>query len=484
MTLEIRSLLTFLVAFFAALYVLPSLAHIAIRFGLVDMPNERKLHVRPRPLVGGIGIVIAATFSSLGFISLQGLRGYFTGLAVLLLVGFFDDFQEVGHRKKFLAQIVATTLLVYLSKVYLADFGNLLGFGPITVPDISWLTWAITVFCVVGGTNAVNMIDGIDGLAGGVTLVAFLTFAALASLAGDNVLMLLNLALAGAVLGFLRYNWAPSILFMGDAGSLCLGFSLSFMAIALTQGEEALVKPVVALLVLAVPISDTLVVMTKRALKGRSPFEPDKTHLHHLLVKHGLDGHKPVKTILFLCFVLSAIGVAGVILKVYEPVLFGVFVCYFILNWHADFIVGKVTKSLKIVNRGEKPQNVPVVVHSIFQNFQSKRFFRGSTRFDVEFDFEIICDMDTSGKLLPGKVVNISKTGFMACIDEFGFISRECTAKMSFPGEEEPLVIEMPVDHLWMATQGENQYHGFKFLDLTDTQSDILSRFINRQMMS
>ena len=200
MTLEIRSLLTFLVAFFAALYVLPSLAHIAIRFGLVDMPNERKLHVRPRPLVGGIGIVIAATFSSLGFVSLQGLRGYFSGLAVLLLVGFFDDFQEVGHRKKFLAQIVATTLLVYLSKIYLADFGNLLGFGAMTLPDIGWLTWAITVFCVVGGTNAVNMIDGIDGLAGGIALVAFLTFAALASLAGDNVLMLLNLALAGVCL--------------------------------------------------------------------------------------------------------------------------------------------------------------------------------------------------------------------------------------------------------------------------------------------
>ena len=187
---------------------------------------------------------------------------------------------------------------------------------------------------------------------------------------------------------------------------------------------------------------------------------------------------------MFLCFVLSAIGVTGVILKVYEPVLFGVFVCYFLLNWHADFIVGKVTKALNIVHRGEKPQNCPVVVHSIFQNFQSKRFFRGSTRFDVEFDFEIFCDKDTSGRLLPGKVRNISKTGFMACINEVGFISRECTAKMSFPGEEEPLVIEMPVDHLWMATQGDNQYHGFKFLDLTDTQSDILSRFLKKQMMS
>jgi UDP-GlcNAc:undecaprenyl-phosphate GlcNAc-1-phosphate transferase len=484
MTLEIRSLLTFLAAFFSALYVMPNLSHIANRIGLIDIPNDRKLHLRPRPLVGGIGIVIAATFSSLVFISLQGLRGYFAGLAVLLLVGFFDDFQEVGHKKKFLAQIVATTLLVYLSKVYLADFGNLLGFGSIIVPDISWLTLAVTVFCVVGGTNAVNMIDGIDGLAGGVTLVAFLTFAALASLAGNNVLMLLNLALAGAVLGFLRYNWAPSMLFMGDAGSLCLGFSLSFMAIALTQGEGSLIKPVIALLVLAVPISDTLVVMIKRVMKGRSPFEPDKTHLHHLFVKHGLDGYIPVKTILLLCVFLSAIGVTGAILRIYQPVLFGVFIGYFILNWHADFIVGKVSKSLKIVSRREKSQNIPVAVHSIFQNIQSQRFFRGSRRFDVEFDFEIACEMDTSHILLPGKVLNISKSGFMASIDEFGFICRECTATMSLPGEEEPLVIEMPVEHLWMTTKGEYQYHGFQFLDLTDTQSDILTRLIHRQMMS
>ncbi len=329
------------------------------------------------------------------------------------------------------------------------------------------------------------MIDGIDGLAGGLTLIAFLTFAALASLAGDNVLMLLNLALSGAVLGFLRYNWAPSILFMGDAGSLCLGFSLSFMAIALTQGEESLVKPVVALLVLAVPISDTLVVMTKRALMGKSPFEPDKTHLHHLLVKHGLDGHKPVKTILFLCCVLSAVGFAGVILKVYEPVLFGVFVCYFILNWHADFIVGKVTRSLTIVHRRE--ENAKVTrwwFIRFFKIFSQKGFFGVRPVTMLNSTLRSYAIWIRPVEQWWGKVLNISKTGFMACINEFGFICRECTATMSFPGEKEPLVVEMPVEYLWMSTRKEKQYHGFKFLDLTDSQCDILSRFINRQMMS
>ena len=228
------------------------------------------------------------------------------------------------------------------------------------------------------------------------------------------------------------------------------------MAIALTQGEGSLVKPVVALLVLAVPISDTLVVMTKRALKRSSPFEPDKTHLHHLFIKHGIEGNKPVKTILLLCVVFSALGIIGAVFKVYEPVLFGIFVCYFILNWHADFIVGNISRSLKIVHRREKPQNCPVAVHSFFQKFQSKRLFRGSARFDVEFDFKIASYKDAPYKVLSGKVLNISKTGFMARIDGFCFICQECMATMSFPGEEEPLLLEMPVEHLWMSMRGKS----------------------------
>lgn len=234
MTEEIRVILTFLLAFFSSLFVLPNLSHIANRIGLVDVPNARKVHVTPRPLVGGIGVVVSATFSCLVFVSLEGMRGYFSGLSVLLLIGFFDDYQELGHRKKFLAQIVGTALMIFLSNVHLSTFGDLFGFGEIKLPDMAMLPLVVTVFCVVGVTNAVNMVDGIDGLAGGITLMGFLAFAALASLSGNTVLMLLNLAIGGAVLGFLRFNWSPSQLFMGDAGSLCLGFSLAFMAVALT----------------------------------------------------------------------------------------------------------------------------------------------------------------------------------------------------------------------------------------------------------
>ncbi len=477
MTIEIRVILTFLVAFFSALFVLPQLSHIANRIGLVDVPNQRKTHKVPRPLVGGLGIIISATFSSLVFVPLLGMRGYFSGLAVLLIIGFLDDFQELGHRKKFLAQIVATTLLIYLSKVHLADFGNLLGFGAIVVPDIYWFTWVVTVFCVVGVTNAVNMIDGIDGLAGGATFIAFLTFSALASLSGNDTLLLLNLALAGAVLGFLRYNWAPSVLFMGDAGSLCLGFTLSFMAVALTQGEAMLVKPIIALLVLAVPISDTIVVMTRRICNKKSPFKPDRTHLHHIFVHHGLDGNKPVIFMLLLCAVLNCFGILGVVFHLPEPLLFGLFLGYFILNWYADFLVGQLVKVINVFHRKEKPQNCPTVVHSFFMKLKASRFFRGAIRYDVEV--ELVYHSFSADLALPGKVLNLSKTGFLACIDGFGSVCTECVIEIFFPGEGEPEAVEMPVEHLWMSSKGGNQYHGFRFLDLSEEQSGVLKGFLD-----
>jgi UDP-GlcNAc:undecaprenyl-phosphate GlcNAc-1-phosphate transferase len=477
MPFELSVILTFLVSFFSALFVLPNLSIIARRIGLVDVPNERKIHRVPQPLVGGIGIVISATFSSLIFVPLGGMRGYFSGLALLLLVGFFDDFLEVGHRKKFLAQIIATSLLIYLSKVQLHTFGNLLGLGEIVVPGVSWITWSVTVFCVVGVTNAVNMIDGLDGLAGGFSFIAFIAFAVLASLSSNNTLMLLNLALAGAVLGFLKFNWSPSVLFMGDAGSLCLGFSLSFMAIALTQGEDAVISPIIVLLVLAVPIADTITVMIRRIFERKSPFKPDKTHLHHIFVSHGCSEKQAVRILLSLVMILSGIGILGVLFEFPECVLFAVFLLYFTLNFWADGFIRKLARIGRAFQRKEKPQNCPAIVHSLFKRMTSSRFFRGAHRYNVEM--EITCSSYLSEFELNGTLLNISRTGFFANIDKLGFVCRECVVTISFPEKAGNQLVDIPVEHLWMSRRGEKQYHGFKFLDLEQDQANILHKFID-----
>ncbi len=478
MPFELSVILTFLVSFFSALFVLPNLSIIAKRIGLVDVPNERKMHHVPQPLVGGIGIIISATFSSLVFVPLGGMRGYFSGLALLLLVGFFDDFLELGHRKKFLAQIAATSLLIYLSKVQLHTFGDLLGLGEIVVPTVSWIIWTVTVFCVVGVTNAVNMIDGLDGLAGGFAFIAFIAFAVLASLSSDNTLMLLNLALAGAVLGFLKFNWAPSELFMGDAGSLCLGFSLSFMAIALTQGETSSISPIIVLLVLAVPIADTLTVMLKRIYDRKSPFKPDKTHFHHILVKHGCSEKQAVKILLALVIALSGIGILGTILKLPEPVLFGIFLFYFLCNFLADNFSERIVSLIKAFQRKEKPQNCPAIVHSFLKRLKANRFFRGADRYEVEM--AITCSSYSSEFALDGTLLNISRTGFLANIDKLGFVCRECVVTISFPGTAEKQLIDIPVEHLWMSRRGTKQYHGFKFCELEENQALILYEFIDK----
>ncbi len=476
MTNEIRIILTFLVAFFSALFVMPNMSHIANRIGLVDHPNERKIHRVPKPLVGGIGIVISATFSSLLFVPIEGLRGFFAGLAVLLLVGFFDDFLEIGHRKKFLAQIIATSLLMFLSNVHLTDFGNLLGFGDIVVPGVGWLVWIVTVFCVVGVTNALNMIDGLDGLAGGVSFVAFVSFAVLSSCIGDSSLVLLNLAIAGAVLGFLRYNWSPAILFMGDAGSLCLGFALSFMAISLTQSGDANIPPVIVLLVLAVPIADTLTVMIKRIVAGKSPFMPDKTHLHHTLILAGYDGKKSVGMIVLLCLIFSVIGVLGFLYRFPEPLLFALFSGYFMLNFFSARLVRAGTDLSEMFKRREKPQKCPPALYSLVQNLNRSRFFRGATRYSV--NIAVTCSSYSCEEVLPGHILNISKTGFLAHIDGLGLICEECLVSIVPSDNIEIQLIEFGVEHLWMSKEGDRQLHGFRFLELDLGQRQKLHDFL------
>ncbi|MFN2355860.1 MAG: glycosyltransferase family 4 protein, partial [Desulfopila sp.] len=338
-TSELRIILVFLTSLIAVVFLIPKLARIATRIGLVDQPGLRKVHDRPLPLVGGIAMVISATFSFLLFVPLVGLRGYFLGVALLLLVGFLDDFREIGHREKFLAQILATSMLFYFSDVALQSFGDLLGLGSIDVGGNVVVIWLVTVFCVVGVINAINLLDGLDGLAGGFCFLAFLTFAVHSSMAADTPAVLLNLALVGAVLGFLRYNWNTAKVFMGDAGSLCLGFSLAFMALWLTQGEGAGVQPITALLVLAVPIVDTLTVMTKRILRGQSPFRPDMYHLHHIFLRYGVSKVWAVRFILALSGLFCILSLFGEVYAWPQWLLFAVFMLYFTAYITSSFYI-------------------------------------------------------------------------------------------------------------------------------------------------
>ncbi len=475
---ETRIILVFLTALFAALYVLPRLSKIAKAIGLTDKPGDRKVHTEARPLVGGIGMTIAATFSALVFVPILGLRGYFLGLAVLLFIGFLDDFKEIGHYQKFGAQIVATALLMYFSKVSLLSFGDLIGLGDLNIPHVNWIVWGVTTFCVVGVINAVNLLDGLDGLAGGVTFVAFIAFGVHASFGGQQSVMLLNLALAGATLGFLRFNWSPASLFMGDAGSLCLGFSLAFMSLVLTQGDEATIRPVAALLILAVPITDTVTVMVKRILRGESPFKADQYHLHHIFMRSGMGRVRAVKIIIGISIILSGISILGTVYHIPDYYMFLAFALYFVFYIISSiYTVYLMRFSLKIRWKGERSNYaLDKTISLITKCLDFFKVLRKSTRYNVEL--KLLCYDSEQNRTFSGEAINISSGGFMASIPDLDCLLEKSVVKITFPLQSGAHSVELPVEHLWLTEHEDVKYHGFRFLDFDGKQEKVVFKFL------
>jgi len=337
----VNSVFAFATSFFVTLIILPRLAHIASQIGLVDHPDARKIHNNPEPLIGGIGMAVGLVMSGLLFIPLANMRGFWAGFFTLFVIGVLDDFKVVNYGWRFAAQIAASFFMIYLSRTTLGTFGDLFSYGPV---NLGVLMFPASVFCTVGVINAFNMIDGMDGLAGGISFIALISFAILAQINGQTELMLLSLALCGATAAFIRYNWHPSALFMGDVGSLTLGFALAFLSIAVTQKTGSLVPPIAALLVLAVPIVDAVAVMTRRMMQGRSPFDADKNHIHHHLLDLGFCKRNTIRSILILSTVLSAVAILGTLWRVPDYYLVSIFFSFALAHFVFSFKIKSMAK--------------------------------------------------------------------------------------------------------------------------------------------
>jgi UDP-GlcNAc:undecaprenyl-phosphate GlcNAc-1-phosphate transferase len=259
----------------------------------VDRPEPRKIHATAVPRVGGIAIMAGSVAAMLVWLPLPPDTAFFLASALLVgLFGLLDDRLNLGYRTKFLGQVVAALIVVVLGGAELTRTpfiydGSLPG----------WFSVPFTVFVIVGVTNAVNLSDGMDGLAGGTSLLATGALGLLAWIGDDRVVSLLALCLMGATLGFLRYNTFPARVFMGDAGSQFLGFSVAVLAILTTERANTAISPMVPLLVLGLPILDTLSVLVRRLLEGRPPFAPDRKHLHHRLLDLGLNQYEALLVI-------------------------------------------------------------------------------------------------------------------------------------------------------------------------------------------
>jgi UDP-GlcNAc:undecaprenyl-phosphate GlcNAc-1-phosphate transferase len=295
-------LLIFVSALTFSILGTPLARQLALYAGVLDAPNARKIHGTPVPLLGGAAIY-SAFILGLIFLGDRGylreLIGILLGATLVSLFGFADDRWGLHAYPKLLGQLLAGAVLILGgTQVYL-------------FPNHPWMNWLITLFWVVGITNAFNLLDNMDGLSGGITTVAASFFLLLAAMSGQFLVGALAAALIGACIGFLRYNLNPATIFMGDTGSLFLGFVLAALAIKLRfPSNVPWITWLVPVCVLAVPILDTTLVFFSRLRRGKNPLTtPGKDHLSHRLVAFGLTRREAVLTCYLMCGVCGMFAV-------------------------------------------------------------------------------------------------------------------------------------------------------------------------------
>jgi len=297
-------LLCFISAFVVTLIAIPPIISLINKYKLYDVPNARKEHATPIPTMGGIAIIIGmmtALFLWFPFNNQIAQIAFFFSIAVLFGLGIMDDLKDLSAKYKFVVQL-GLAALIAISGIRITSFEGLFGINelPLTAQ------YCFTILAIVGITNAFNLIDGIDGLAGGVGFMSLVTLGMFLTMSGDTNTALIAFALAGGILAFLYFNFNPARIFMGDTGSLVLGFVVAVLCIRLMQVNVFVANPVLphapvfVLGVVLIPVFDTLRVFIVRIWKGGSPFIADKTHIHHLLTNQGFSHGFAAKLICFL----------------------------------------------------------------------------------------------------------------------------------------------------------------------------------------
>ncbi len=288
------AILAFLTAFTLTYFAIPSIINIAITKNLCDEPGERRSHTTSTPSLGGIAIFAGVIFSIIlwtPFYAFGDLQYILCAFILLFLIGAKDDIAPVSPGKKLIGQILAAAILVFKSNVKLTSLYGILGITDL--PEVASVL--LSIFTIMVIINAFNLIDGINGLSGSIGTLIAITLGTWFLLMGRIELAIVAYALAGAVIAFLKYNFTPAQIFMGDTGSLLIGLTCSILTIEFIELHREMpaspysfeAVPAVAVGILILPLFDTLRVFTMRALKGKSPLHPDRTHIHHLLLDFG-----------------------------------------------------------------------------------------------------------------------------------------------------------------------------------------------------
>ena len=335
-------LITFLTSFILVFIV----KKVAVHINAMDIPNERKVHKKPMPRIGGLAIFFAFLMGYMlyGTLSTQMLSVLIGGF-VLVITGIIDDIKPIPARYKFLCQIVAAAIVVIYGKLY---FNNITLLGQVWT-FAPWINMVLSMFFIVGAINAINLIDGLDGLSSGISSIYFLTIAILGFILNNlgGLDIILSLIMLGSTLGFLAHNFPPAKIFMGDTGSMFLGFMIAVIAL-LGYKVTTITSLIIPILLLFIPIFDTLIAIFRRLLKHESIGTPDKEHLHHQLLRMT---SSPTKTIILIYIIdglFSAISILFVIgdnkqaITLYVVVM--IFFLYLLLKTNILFDHSKLRK--------------------------------------------------------------------------------------------------------------------------------------------
>jgi len=327
--------LTYLICIVSFIVITFYLIPLAKSLRLVDLPSGRKKHQGEVPTLGGISIFISFSIGLFFInINLSEYQNIFLTLFLILMIGVFDDIWDLSAKLKLLFHILAISFSI--NQTYLiTSLGGI--FGPIDIAMLP-LTYAFTIFAIIGSMNAVNMSDGVDGLAALNSFFVFLVISFFSYNSNEEFVFLLSSIFASLLFAFLLFNLTflglKNKIFLGDSGTTLIGFVICVLLIILSQGEKQAIKPVTALWIMALPLIDTVAIIFRRIIKKRSPFSADREHLHHFFMRLGFNDRKTLLTVTIISISLSAIGIVMEIKNVPSILSFLVFLSIFILYYY------------------------------------------------------------------------------------------------------------------------------------------------------
>ena len=357
----VKILLIVITTFCFVAIIMPFIKKLAMQIGAVDIPRTRHIHTKPMPKMGGIGIFLGFLLGYMLFseTSVQ-MNSILIGGFLIILIGLIDDMTELKPSVKFIGQLASACVIVFYGQFLLDNvsaFGIDLHFGILAYP--------ITVFFILGCINCINLIDGLDGLSGGISSIYFLTVGIIATIQGHFGLdFVLSFVMLGSTLGFLVHNFHPASIFAGDSGSMFMGFIISVIAL-LGFKNVTMTSLIIPLLILAIPILDTLFAIIRRLLKGESPSKADKFHIHHQLLNRNFSQTATV-LIIYLIDLLFAFASILYVLKdrTLGYIVYGVLtVIVFIFIIKTNVVIDKdnniiIDKIKKIKHNKEENNNI------------------------------------------------------------------------------------------------------------------------------